>query len=245
MNKVNIKNELKEKYIVESKISGISYLISYLAVSSFILMILFLMAFLDPSNDYAPIFMVIFGVTFIISLITGLVYNIKKNKTRGNVDFFEEKDQHEFLNKYLVTQIVMISILFLGLIILVLGLAIKYKEGITLSFIGLLLVTISISIAIYNSIKRNMLKTKKSEILDDVISEYSFYNQLTLLERVILFVALIIIVILVFSIIADSTRVFLNIVLAILGVLFSGYNIYNSIKCKVNYDKNHKKHGHK
>ena len=139
----------------------------------------------------------------------------------------------------------MISILFLGLIILVLGLAIKYKEGITLSFIGLLLVTISISIAIYNSIKRNMLKTKKSEILDDIISEYSFYNQLTILERVILFVALIIIVILVFSIIADSTRVFLNIVLAILGVLFSGYNIYNSIKCKVNYDKNHKKHGHK
>ena len=245
MNKVNIKNELKEKYIIESKISGISFLISYLAVSSFILMILFLMAFLDPSNDYAPIFMVIFGVTFIISLITGLVYNIKKNKTRGNVDFFEEKDQHEFLKKYLVTQIVMISILFLGLIILVLGLAIKYKEGITLSFIGLLLVTISISIAIYNSIKRNMLKTKKSEILDDVISEYSFYNQLTLLERVILFVALIIIVVLVFSIIADSTRVFLNIVLAILGVLFSGYNIYNSIKCKVNYDKNHKKHGHK
>lgn len=240
MNKVNLNNVstiIKEKYLKENKISGISYLISYLSLSLIVLMILFLMGFLNPSNDVAPILLFIFLVSTVISFIIGIIYHKKKNTTRGNLDFFTEQDQLKYLGKFLKIQIAQISILFIGLFLLILGFIIKYKEGIITSFFGLTLITIAISYAIINKIKKNPLRSKKSDILEDKISEFSFFNTLSILERFILSILLIAIIVMSFSAITDSTNTVLNVFLLIIGLIFISYNIYISIKSKVKYDK--------
>lgn len=89
--------------------------------------------------------------------------------------------------------------------------------------------------------KKKMLKSNKSKIVEDNITIYSIKHNLNIIERTILIIVLITIVIMIFSVITDKTRIAMNIILIVLSIAFYGYILYTSIKCLMKFNKSKKR----
>lgn len=241
MNKKIILDELKNKYIKLSNIKTISFIISMISIMSFFMMLLILFIFDKLDNDVAPILMVIQALLFVISLIVGIILIFKCKNIRGNTDFYKDEDQKNFLSKYLKLQIAEISLLFISLFLIIFGLIKKNEVGATLCFIGMTIFIIITSIIMITSNKKKMLKSNKSKIVEDNITIYSIKHNLNIIERTILIIVLITIVIMIFSVITDKTRIAMNIILIVLSIAFYGYILYTSIKCLMKFNKSKKR----
>ena len=143
----------------------------------------------------------------------------------------ELEEQNNFLTKYLVIQPILITVLFISIFLITLGIIVKYREGIICSLIGLILLVIVLDVVMLLSNVKKTLKSKKSKVVDDAIATYSVFNNLQIIERAILSLTLIALIVMSFNAITNNQKIVLNIILIILSFAYYGYNLYVSIRC--------------
>lgn len=141
------------------------------------------------------IFVVCSVAIFLVSLIMGVTLLIITKSSYPYRDLYDPIEKKNYALKYVTFQLIYHLIIIGGLILVLLGLQIKFTTGQILSSIGLLIMGVGIGLWLYNIITRVKYREKTS-ILGDVISQRGLLSSMSILERLLIFVLILIIAVL-------------------------------------------------
>ncbi len=138
------------------------------------------------------IFVVCSVAIFLISLILGVTLLIITKANYPYRDLYDQIEKKAYALKYVKFQLVYHLIIVFGLALVLLGLQIKFTTGQILASIGLLVMGIGIGMWIYNVVTRIKYR-EKSSILGDVISQRGLFSSMSILERLLILVNILIV----------------------------------------------------
>lgn len=186
--------------------------------------------FLDSDDEPLIVFVLI--AFWLMFLIYGVVKKIivKHNETK-KINYFNEEEKRLYLKKYIIIQIAYTTIIFIGIIIVLIGLAIRQSLGIQIASIGIGITGIGISICIYNIVIRQMYLSKKSNVINDVIKEKGLYHSTSIFDRLIIFILFIVVAIMLYALLTDYNNALKKVLLFVTYIMLMAYFIYIQIKC--------------
>lgn len=241
MVKEELFNKKKEEYIKSNRKIAIAFFLTNIFFTLLWVISGFTITSNNLSKDTGPIIVFIFVMLTLISLVTGIVMLVMHKKTHtGKVEYFIEEEKINYIPSFLTNQIIYSNVLLVGILIVLIGIALRGDLGIQIASIGLAVAGLAISFCIYYRIIRKSYLVKKSNVVNDVIKEKSLYYSTSIIERVVYVIFIIAIIIMAFNLIINYQSTFNKILLFVSYVLFIGYNLYIELKClkKHNSKKN-------
>lgn len=226
----------KEAIIKRYKIMSISFSLALFFLILLPTVVLFFTISGNPNNDIGPIIMVISFTGTGLSLIAFLYAFFKGPKHKyGKTTYFSNDDKHAFIKKYLAYLPLRLTLIFAALFLMIFGLYVKNINGIICTYCGLIVLMVGLCFTSYVEINKSMYKESKYADDKDIILSNSVFYNLTLVERTILSVSLIIIAILTFNLYAQTLNTVFEIILMVLAIATYLYNFYICIKLERKY----------
>ena len=231
----------KEAIIKRYKMMSISFSSALFFLLLLPTVVLFFTISGNPNNDTGPVIMVISFTGTGLSLFAFLYAYFKGPKHKnGKTTYFTNDEKHAFIKKYLAYLPLRLTILFAALFLIIFGLYVKNINGIICTYCGLIVLMVGLCFTSYVEINKSMYKESKYADDKDIILSNSVFFNLTLVERTILSVILIIITILTFNLYAQTLNIVFEIILMILGFTSYLYNFYICIKLENKYKNTRK-----
>lgn len=207
-------NRLNKKYIGLAKCC-------FFAPISFMLIWIFtiLMGVSENSGRWAwPLTiasMVVFILIFIIIIFKLITLKNQFKPTKK----IETEFKKNYLNQYLKIQIVYFGIIIFGIVFTLLGVQIKNLLGIIFSIIGLVLIGVGLGIYLYQIINRLNYREKKG-FVTDIIKEEGLYSSLSILERFLILLFIIVLFILSYFQIKEKQSIIFVVILNMMFLSF-------------------------
>lgn len=186
--------------------------------------------FLDSDDE--PIIVYIFIAFWLMFLIYAIVKKIiTNNNETKKINYFSKEEKETYLKKYIIIQIAYTNIIFVGIIIVLIGLVIRQSLGIQIASLGIAITGIGISICIYNKVIRQMYLSKKSNVVNDVIKEKGLYHSTSIFDRLIILILFIVVAIMLYALLTDYNNALKKVLLFVTYIILMAYFTYIQIKC--------------
>lgn len=230
MNTENLFDKKKNDYIINYKNIAKYAFIANLFFAFLWTLSGFVITTDEYNSDVGPTIIFIFLLLCLIFLILTIIKGVKVKKSK-KINYFSEEEKEAYLQKFLLNQIAYASIIFFGILIMLIGLIVRHDLGIQIASIGIAITGIGISICIYNRIIRKMYLSKKSNVVNDSIKENGLYHSTPIVDRLIILILFITNGIMLYRYIVKYESTLNKVLLLVSYLILMFYYIFNQIKC--------------